>query len=303
MKKSKIGIGLDINNHHLCLVQLRREGTGLELLQHYHHPLPPGWVDAGQIRDFPGVSSLLAEAVAATALRGQKVVTALNGQQVYTRSLCLPWMPMDELRQAAQLQALNFLPIPSEETVMDISPCRISESDEGKQVELFFVAARRQRVEELEHLCQRAGLRAAAIETEADALFRLSPLEQDETAAVLYLEDQRWLLSIGHANTPLLFRYFSPAANPPDLLPAPNENDWSQALSRGFEDFQRQHPDLNCRRLLLGGPGATEHQAHLQTLIPCPVQRWDPLAQLKIKQEYDPVNKDLFLLAIGLACR
>jgi type IV pilus assembly protein PilM len=167
------GIGLDIGDKTIKLARVKRRRDGIKLIRYASMLTPAGSVDAGIIYDPERLGKEMQDLVRVLGLNGKHVVSAVKGQQVYIRNLILPSMQFKELKEAVHYQAMSFLPIPVEEASIDIFPLREFEDDEGKKTEVFFVAVRRQQVENLDQACQVAGLKLAVVEIEPLALYRV----------------------------------------------------------------------------------------------------------------------------------
>jgi type IV pilus assembly protein PilM len=166
------GIGLDIGSQKTKLIGIRQWNRHVSLVTFGSIPTPAGVIEAGYILDPVSLGEELGKLVTRLKLKGKKVVAALTGPQVYTRSLIMPQMKLREMRESAYYQATTFLPIPIEELTIDIFPLRNFSDDEGKKTEVFFVAVRRQQVDNLSLACRIAGLKLAVVEIEPLALFR-----------------------------------------------------------------------------------------------------------------------------------
>lgn len=167
------GMGLDIGSKKIKLITVRFRNKRLQINDFGSIPTPPGVVEAGYILDPERLGEELGGLVATLRLKGKRVVSAVSGQQIYTRNLVMPRMKLKEMKEAINYQAITFLPIPVEESAIDIFPLRNFEDDEGKKTEVFFVAVRQQQVDNLNAACRIAGLKLAAVEIEPLALFRL----------------------------------------------------------------------------------------------------------------------------------
>lgn len=85
-------------------------------------PLPPGAIRRGVVQDPPAVTVAVRRLVVENRLKGRRVVLGISTPQVVVRSLALPDMPRDKLRQALPFQARDVLPIPVDEALLDFSP-------------------------------------------------------------------------------------------------------------------------------------------------------------------------------------
>lgn len=191
-------LGLDIGTKKIKMVMARGRGEAIEPLQMVIIDTPPGTVDAGIIIDPELLGQELAPVVQQYGFNQARVISAVSGQQVYTRKLVMPDMKPAELRQAVINQSVSFLPIPPEEAAMDVFKLRSFGDDEGKKVEVFYVAARKLQVESLQTVCLVAGLKLEAVEIEPLALYRvlLNHGKTEEVNAILNIGASRSYLAV-----------------------------------------------------------------------------------------------------------
>lgn len=180
------GIGLDIGSRKIKLVSLRKVAGNLQIERWGGMPTPLGVVDAGVIYDPERLGEALNQIVRELNFEDKYVVSAVSGSQVYTRNLVMPKMKIEELKEAVKYEATTFLPIPPEEAAMDVFPLRDFEDEEGKKVEIFFVAVRRQQVHNLEKACEIANLKLNVVDIEPLALNRVLN-EKGKTPVMAFL--------------------------------------------------------------------------------------------------------------------
>lgn len=185
------GIGLDIGEKRIKLARVKERNGSLQILTFGSIPTPTGAVEAGIVFDPERLGEELKVLVRDLHLKGKRVVSAVAGGQVYIRNLVMPRMKLKEMKEAVQYQAMKFLPIPVEEAAMDIFPLRDFEDEEGPKTEVFFVAVRKQQVENLEAACSIAGLKLAAVEIEPMAIYRVLGKGDEEVVAFLKMGSSR----------------------------------------------------------------------------------------------------------------
>lgn len=200
------GIGLDIGDQTIKIARVKRKRDGLLLIKHSSMLTPVETVDAGIIHDPERLGKEMKGFVRDLNLNGKQVVSAVTGQQVYTRNLILPSMKLCELKEAVYYQAMKFLPIPVEEAAIDICPLREFEDEEGKKTEVFFVAIRRHQVENLDIACKFAGLKLAVVEIEPLALYRVLGGNLESVLAFLEIGSFRSYLAVFKGVTLVFYR-------------------------------------------------------------------------------------------------
>lgn len=193
----KTMLGLDIGNTKTKLAYLRCYQGKYELIDFISIDTPAGSIENGVIINSQLLGEKIGEVVKEYKLQGKKTISAISGPQIYIKNLLMPKMKIHELRQAVYYEATTFLPIPVEETVIDIFPLRNFESDTGLKTEVFFAAARREQVQNLERCCEIAGLDLRIVDLEPLALHRiLEKPENINTIALLNIEDTRSSFSV-----------------------------------------------------------------------------------------------------------
>ncbi|NLX02409.1 MAG: type IV pilus assembly protein PilM [Syntrophomonadaceae bacterium] len=208
MFTSRKSVGLDVGSQSIKLVGMRRHGDTGTLKTFGQIATPPGMVENGLINNPEEVGQELGKLVGQLRLKGSRVISALSGQQVYTRLMTLPAMPHGDMRTAALYQATSFLPINIDDVTADIYPVREFEDQEGKMVEVFFVAARKSQAENLVKTCQIAGLKLTRLEIEPLALKTLyqPQISKDKVYGIINIGAQRSYLSIFQDNNPVFLR-------------------------------------------------------------------------------------------------
>ena len=200
------GIGLDIGCRKTRLIWVEKKEAGLRLIRYGSIHTPPGAVEGGSIIDPDYLGEEIRGLVKDLKLGGKKVVSAVGGQQVYFRNLTMPSFGWEELKPAVYYQAMRFLPIPLLEAAIDIYPLREIELEKGKHTELFFLAVRKQQVENLQRTCIRAGLKLAVAEIESLALYRVLGDENVKLTAILSMGFDRSHITVFKQGVPVFYR-------------------------------------------------------------------------------------------------
>ncbi len=201
------GIGLDIGSKNIKMAWVKRKRHGLQIIKYGSIPTPAETVNLGVIVDPEGLGQELKSLTRDYKINGKRVVSAVGGQQVYIRNLIMPSMKLNELKQAVFYQATNFLPIPIEEASTDIFPLREFEDEEGKKIEVFFLAVRKQQVANLETACRIAGLKLAAVEIEPLSIYRVLGKENaTATIALLAMSSSCTYLTVFRKGIPVFYR-------------------------------------------------------------------------------------------------
>lgn len=327
-RKAAPGIGLAVGVTQATLTRVKQKKGKLQVGGFGNIFVPAGTADAGLINDPVKLGQALGELVGRMNLKGKQVVSSIGGPQVFIRNIVLPRMKINELKEAALFEATTFLPIPVEEAAIDVYPVRHFEDEDGKQTELFFVAVRRQQVENLRVTCEVAGLDLVAVELDPIALHRImGHLEGDEPQAYLYMGNTRSFICVMKNGALIFQRYFSSGTDAisqaldPDqhphqvLLRVDMDNhqylvrDLITQTSRSLEYFRVQFNDELKAPLVLCGTGARIQSLDktLSEALDHKVVKGDVSARLQFSsgvQEHD--RNDLsydYLISLGLAAR
>ncbi len=332
--KRSPGIGLDIGSKKIKLARVKNTKQGIQVVYFDSIDTPPGMVEAGNIVDPAGLGAELGNLVSKLKIKHNKVVSAVAGQQVYTRNIVMPRMKLDELKEAISFQAINFLPIPVEEAAIDIFPLRDFEDDEGKKTEVFFVAVRRQQVENLDMVCNIAGLNLVAVEIEPLAMNRvLGRNNPEEINAYLNIGGTRSYFSVFKENILVFYRSlaFGCAAFYAAMeMNSPNGNGSFEDIQFGqgsqydyltrdiiddvtrsveYYNLQKNKSEARIEKILLCGSGARFKglDENLAAGSGLEVEIADPLSDLilpdNLSVEQGMDLKYDYLIALGLAAR
>jgi type IV pilus assembly protein PilM len=112
-------------------------------------PLPPGVVEAGEVRQPEAVAEALREVWSRSGVKSKQVHLGVGNQRVVVREVALPWLPEKELRDTLGFQVQEFIPMASDDAVLDFDP--LGEMNQGgrRMVRILLVAAHRPMVNAL----------------------------------------------------------------------------------------------------------------------------------------------------------
>lgn len=206
MLKRHWDAGLDFASGQARLAWVRNRRRDTKLIGFQSIRMPPGLVEAGTMTDPVGVGDELRGWIQDLGLVGSRTVVAVPGPQAYMCRITMPRLRWSELKQAVYYQAYEFLPIPVEETAMDIFPIRRFQDSQGKKVELFFAAVRQQQVDDMILACTRAGLKPVVMEIEPLALRRAWGGDVAQTIVLLQTSSAHPYLTIFVKGVPIYHR-------------------------------------------------------------------------------------------------
>lgn len=138
MAKTRIGVDVGSTAVRVAEVAL---GDVPVLVRAAQVPLPPGAVDAGEIREPNLVAEALRSLWGQSAVKGRQVYLGVGNQRVVVREVALPWLPEKELRDSLAFQVQEFIPMAADDAVLDFDP--LGEMDQGgrRMQRILLVAA------------------------------------------------------------------------------------------------------------------------------------------------------------------
>jgi type IV pilus assembly protein PilM len=135
-------------------------------------PLPPGVVESGEVRQPEAVAEALREVWAKSGVKSKQVQLGVGNQHVVVREIALPWLPEKELRDTLAFQVQEFIPMASDEALLDFDP--LGERDQGgrRMVRILLVAAHKGMVNALVEAALAAKLDPQGIDLSPFAVIR-----------------------------------------------------------------------------------------------------------------------------------
>jgi type IV pilus assembly protein PilM len=135
-------------------------------------PLAPGVVEAGEVRHPEAVAEALRVVWARSGVKSKQVHLGVGNQRVVVREVALPWLPEKELRDTLAFQVQEFIPMASDEAVLDFDP--LGELDQGgrRMVRILLVAAHKGMVSALVEAALAAKLDPQGIDLTPFAVIR-----------------------------------------------------------------------------------------------------------------------------------
>jgi len=135
-------------------------------------PLPPGVVEAGEVRQPGAVAEALRELWSKSGVKGKQVRLGVGNQRVVVREVVLPWLPEKELRDTLGFQVQEFIPMASDEAVLDFD--FLGEMDQGgrRMMRILLVAAHKPMVNALVEAALAARLDPQGIDLSPFAVIR-----------------------------------------------------------------------------------------------------------------------------------
>lgn len=171
-KEKSLPLFLDLGSNSIKWIEAKpgREGPIIEKLGVVR--TPTGSIRDGFISDNKAIAQTISKILAERKLKEKTCITALSGLQVVAKLVKLPPMEEEEVRQALQYQAENYIPYPADQVVMDIHILGEVTEGESRKVVALLAAAQKETVYSLVEVLEEAGLKVKALEMAPLVLLR-----------------------------------------------------------------------------------------------------------------------------------
>jgi type IV pilus assembly protein PilM len=137
---AKTRIGIDVGSTAVRVAEVAA-GDVPVVVRAAQVPLAPGLVEAGEVRQPEAVAEALREVWSKSGVKSKQVFLGVGNQRVIVREVALPWLPEKELRDTLAFQVQEFIPMATDEAVLDYDP--LGELDQGgrRMQRILLVAA------------------------------------------------------------------------------------------------------------------------------------------------------------------
>lgn len=162
--KDKPLFGLDIGSSSIKVMQLENEGSRWHVRGYGATSYDPKSIKDGIVDDYrllAGSIYELFEKKLIGEINSRRVAISIPARRTYTRSIKLPVIRDNELMQAVQLEAEQYIPVPLQDLYMDYTVIERTE----KEIELLAVAAPKKIVDSYTLLVKMLGLEPITIDT------------------------------------------------------------------------------------------------------------------------------------------
>ena len=165
--------GLDIGSTSIKAAEVRREGEKFRLVSAGLTPTPQPGMESEAEKDLVSLATAIKKLHQDAKITNKNVVIALPENKIFSRVITLPQMNDDELAQALQWEAEQFIPMPIKDISLD--SVVVSQGKKGQveqQMEVLVVAAPNNLIKKYQQVIGIAGFKIVAIETELVAAAR-----------------------------------------------------------------------------------------------------------------------------------
>ena len=148
-------VALDIGSSAIAGAEIK---DGRSLSRAAVEELPEGLVVDGEVADPVDLANHIKRFWKESKFSGRAVRLGVANQRVVVRTIEMPAVAdPDEMRQMVELEAVNHIPIPPDQAIIDYQTVGWFEDESGPRQRLVVVAAHREMVDTLVSAVRRAG--------------------------------------------------------------------------------------------------------------------------------------------------
>jgi type IV pilus assembly protein PilM len=168
-RRTKQTVGLDIGSGLVKAAVIDHSGAEPCLVRLASLPLVPDAIVEGEIMDPPLVVDTIKGVMQTLGIKPRSVVTAVGGRDVIVKKIKMDRMPAADARNVISWEAEQYVPFDMEHVQLDFQI--LDPEDEGVQMNVLLVAAKKELIDQRIRLLSDAGLSAAVVDVDAFALF------------------------------------------------------------------------------------------------------------------------------------
>ncbi len=187
-------MGLDIGSGFVKIVEVDRSGDQPEVSRVAMKALLPDAIVEGEVMDPGLVADTVRSLFQEVGIKGRDVVTAIGGHDVIIKKIEMDRMKEADAREVIKWEAEQHVPFDIKSVELDFQV--LNPMEEGLQMEVLLVAAKKELVDNKVALLADAGLSPAVIDVDAFALHNAFEHNYPEA-----MEGIVALVNVGHETT------------------------------------------------------------------------------------------------------
>src|SRR5687767_15361294 len=192
--RKKTTVGLDIGSGLVKVAVVDHSKKQPELVKVAVVPLLADAIVEGEVMDPGIVAEAIQSALAAAGVKTKQVVTAVGGRDVIIKKIQIERVKEQQARELMRWEAEQHVPFDMESVELDFQI--LDPHDEGLEMNVLLVAAKRELVETKIRLLTDAGLNPAMVDVDAFALHNAFELNYPDAMMGVV-----GLVNIGHEVT------------------------------------------------------------------------------------------------------
>jgi type IV pilus assembly protein PilM len=161
-------IGLDLGSSAVKVTQVKRKGSGFQLLNFGIEPVPPDTIVDGAILNHSGVVDAVRAVFDRLKIKQKEVALAISGNALIIKKIFVPAMTPDELEEQVPWEAEHHIPFNKNDVEIDYQA--LGGRNAQGQMELLLVAAKKEVVADYAAVAREATLNPVVVDVAAFAM-------------------------------------------------------------------------------------------------------------------------------------
>lgn len=161
-------IGLDLGSSAVKVTQVKRKGTGFQLVNFGIEPIPPDTIVDGAILNHSGVVDAVRALFDRLKIKQKEVALAISGNALIIKKIFVPAMTPDELEEQVPWEAEHHIPFNRNDVEIDYQA--LGGKNAQGQMELLLVAAKKEVVADYAAVAREASLSPVVVDVAAFAV-------------------------------------------------------------------------------------------------------------------------------------
>ncbi|MBN1233797.1 MAG: type IV pilus assembly protein PilM [Candidatus Coatesbacteria bacterium] len=166
-KKQQV-IGLDIGSGLIKVVVLEHAKDSISLVNYKMISLLPDAIVDGEIMDRLAVVDTIRDLIQQSSIKTKDVVTAVSGRAVIIKRIKVDKCTPEELAESIRFEAESYVPYQIDEVNVDFQI--LDDTEEGAQMDVLLVAAKKDHVNNYTSLIKEAGLNPRRVDVDSFAI-------------------------------------------------------------------------------------------------------------------------------------
>ncbi len=191
LRRGRTTVGLDIGSGFIKVAVVDHSGSEPELTHVSHTPLIADAIVEGEIMDPHLVVETVRSIFETAGLKPKNVVTSVGGRDVMVKKIQMDRMKEADAREVIRWEAEQYVPFDMENVQLDFQI--LDPHDDGLQMSVLLVAAKRELVDQKVSLLRDAGITPSVVDVDAFALHNAFEYNYPEA-----MEGTLALVNVGH---------------------------------------------------------------------------------------------------------
>ncbi|HEX2208596.1 MAG TPA: type IV pilus assembly protein PilM [Longimicrobium sp.] len=191
LRRNKSTVGLDIGSGFIKVAVIDHSGPEPELVHVSHTPLIADAIVEGEVMDPQIVVETVRSLMESSGLKPKRLVASVGGRDVMVKKIQMDRMKEADAREVIRWEAEQYVPFDMENVQLDFQI--LDPLDDGLQMNVLLVAAKRDVVDQKVGLLRDAGLGPSVIDVDSFALHNAFEYNYPEA-----MEGVAALVNVGH---------------------------------------------------------------------------------------------------------